>query len=157
VESGVSKGGFLAKEQSEPIGESGSSGKGFSSRANGFGGTKGRRRGASAPRIVVPPAVRRPLKPSTWRVLKMLFNLGAFLAGASAGYFFSKAENQFTRYGKHMMSSLLKNMGGGEDYGPEDERRNRFSDRGGSRVRPDELDPMGEFSEESFREEDQDP
>jgi hypothetical protein len=72
---------------------------------------------------------------------KVLYSLGAFLAGATAGYFFSKAEDRFSKFGEGIILQILRlirNGGGGV------EKENHFSRGRRNRDWDSEPDPVGE-------------
>lgn len=81
-------------------------------------------------------------------VWTMFFNLGAFLAGAAAGYFFSKAEQKFTVFGEEMAYNMIRSLRKGKgDGGGEGESRFRphiVPDRSERFSRGSEFDPMGD-------------
>lgn len=89
---------------------------------------------------------------------KMWFNLGAFVFGCTAGYWFCKAEKQVTRYGENLVVQFLKGMrreGGG--YGtPWRESESRVPDRRERFHHDPDDDPMGEGGGSSLPEEDDD-
>jgi len=82
----------------------------------------------------------------------MFFNLGAFIAGCTAGYFFCKAENQFTRYGENLVIQMLKTLRRGKgdrDEGfPSSDRFSRVRER---RNWDSDFDPMGDDSGPDFQ------
>ena len=86
----------------------------------------------------------------------MLFNLGAFMAGAAAGYFFSKAEEKFTSAGEEIVFRVLKMFrnGRGHERSGFGSRSYRFSDRDPDPDRGSRRDPMGDGGGHDFQEED---
>jgi len=68
-----------------------------------------------------------------------VLNLGAFLAGATAGYWFCRLEREFTSYGEGLMLKALKMMRREPEGRPEHARTTRFS-----HVDDDSSDPLSE-------------
>jgi len=82
----------------------------------------------------------------------MIFNLGAFLAGATAGYFFSKAEDKFSSFGEDFMMKIVKVLRNGGMNG-EKPRTHSFS-RNRQRADWDSDDsPVGDGGGYDFQEE----
>ena len=76
----------------------------------------------------------------------MFFNLGAFLAGAAAGYFFSKAEEKFTSFGEEMAWNMIKSLrkGKGEVRGEGESRFRPTIVPGRDRFERTEFGSMGD-------------
>jgi hypothetical protein len=69
-----------------------------------------------------------------------VFNLGAFVAGISAGYFFRKMEEEFTRWGENVFAKVFR---GRREHGPDEDRESRFSHHDQRRDERPHGDPMG--------------
>ena len=67
-----------------------------------------------------------------------LFNLGAFVAGISAGYFFRKMEEEFTRWGESLFARVFR----GKGHGSGENREGRFHDHGDRHPERSHGDPL---------------
>lgn len=85
----------------------------------------------------------------------MFCNLGPFLAGATAGYFFSKAEEQFTRYGEGMVFQVLRNLRKGRHYGGTGTNRNPDSPGDSNWDRDPKHNSVGEGGGYGFEDEEE--
>jgi hypothetical protein len=86
---------------------------------------------------------------------KMLFNLGAFLAGATAGYFFSKAEDKFSSFGENVLLQIIRALRNGGEHGSSQSRSRSFSRRSERRGGDPDDDSVGDRSGFSFQDEDE--
>jgi hypothetical protein len=102
-----------------------------------------------------PKPESKPGQKTPW--MKMFFNLGAFIAGATAGYFFSKAEDKFTSYGENIVIQILQNLRKEKGYGGGGAWRKSTPDFSDRRPRGDHdsnHDPMGDSRGPDIQEDD---